>query len=42
MYFALPFFSQLYQLATFALTLLNNFNKIIILPPNKLKDYFIL
>ena len=42
MYFAQHFFLHLYQLTTFALTLLNNFNKMTILPPNKLKDYFIL
>ena len=42
MYFTLFFFSHLYQLTTFTLTLLNNFNKMIILPSNKLKDYFIL
>ena len=42
MYFVLHFFLYLYQLTTFALILLNNFNKMIILPLNKLKDYFIL
>ena len=37
-----PFFLNWYQLATFALTSLNNLNEMIILPLNNLKDHFIL
>ena len=36
-----PFFLNLYQLATFTLTSLNNLNEMIILPLNKLKYHFI-
>ena len=40
MLFALSFFLNLYQLATFVLTPLNNLNEITILPLNKIKRAF--
>ena len=41
-FFVPPFFFKFYQLVTFALTPLNNLNKMTISPLNKLKDHFIL